>query len=73
MKEKPHFILIDVVHFPACKLHNSLAIFMSLFCLLSLPHTVSYTTQHLWLLLIGSPFIVGGFTQNIPMHQTYLL
>lgn len=69
MKEKTHFILIDVVHFPACKLCISLTIFMSLLCLPSLPHSASYTRQHLWQMLIGSAFSVGGFTQSIPMHQ----
>lgn len=69
MKEKTHFILTDVVPFPACKLRISLTILMSLLCLLSLPHTAFYTTQHLWLMLTGSAFSVGGFTQNIPMLQ----
>lgn len=73
MNEKTHFILVDAVHFPACELHISLTIFMSLLCLLSLPHTASYTTQHLWLMLIGSGFSVGGFTQNLPVHQTGFL
>lgn len=73
MKEKNHFILTDVVPFPACKLRISLTILMSLLCLLSLPHTAFYTTQHLWLMLTGPAFSVRGFTQNIPMLQTGFL